>query len=183
MFLNNNVTLIGMMGSGKSTVGKHLAQSMSFKFLDTDELIEQKQKKSISQIFTDNGEEEFRYIESKTVEGLVFQPLENHIISTGGGIVLNEENVKNFRSIGTIVWLNASSQTILSRIESDSSRPLLASSENETFMEKQMKIEQILKSRTVKYQKAADFIINADHKSVEEISQEIIDCLSLKREL
>jgi len=161
-----NIILIGMMGSGKSVVGKILAEKLGFLFLDTDTLIEEKYGK-ISDIFSSEGEIFFRNIETETVKGIK----ENKaVISTGGGIVLKKENLYNLKINAVTVYLKAEPETLFCRtIGSD--RPLLQNGGLK-------KITDILEFRAPLYEKNADFIITTDNKTISEITDEIKEHLS-----
>lgn len=173
---NNNLILIGMMGSGKSTIGKQLIEilqnSKNYKFADTDKLIEQKCNKTISDIFSELGEKKFRTYENQILNQLLEDNISNSIISTGGGIILKPENKEILRALGLVIWLHASTETILSRIKDDDSRPLLSNPNDEDS--KQNKIEEILDSRFLKYKEAADLIIDVNDKTTNEICKEIL---------
>jgi len=121
-----NISLIGFMGSGKSSVGRELARMRHMEFIDTDELIEKRIHMSISDIFTTLGEERFREIETETL--LSLKGLNNIIISCGGGIVLREENRRFILNETTCFWLYTSVGESLARI-TDNTRPLLAGSD------------------------------------------------------
>ncbi|MGF1536113.1 MAG: shikimate kinase [Elainellaceae cyanobacterium] len=117
-----NVYLIGMMGAGKTTVGRHLAQLLQYQFFDTDQVVEQAAGQSIAQIFADAGEADFRQMETQVLSKLcAYQRL---VVATGGGIVLAQENW-SYLHYGAVVWLNASVDTLYRRLSRDTSRPLL----------------------------------------------------------
>lgn len=113
-----NIVLIGMPSSGKSTVGRLLAQMMGYGFIDTDELIEQKIKMPIKDFFTLHGEDEFRKIESQVIKEI--STLTSHVIATGGGAILNEENVYNLKYNGKILFIDRP----LEELVATDSRPL-----------------------------------------------------------
>ncbi|MEZ4594527.1 MAG: shikimate kinase [Chloroflexota bacterium] len=118
-----NIILTGFMGTGKSTVGKLLAQRLQRPFLDTDALIVQRDGRSIAQIFAEDGEETFRRWERTVALELAQQ--HGLIIATGGRLMLDEENAEALAASGLVFCLTADPQTILSRIKDDDKRPLL----------------------------------------------------------
>lgn len=162
-----NIILIGFMGTGKTEVGKRLAERLSNDFLDTDELIEKSEGKKISDIFKDNGEEYFRNLETEVIETL--QDYENYVLSTGGGIVLRDENVRLLKEIGPIVLLTARDDVILSRVSDKDDRPLLEQGD------KAEKIKELLAKRALIYKAAADYTVDTSDKSVDNIVEEIIN--------
>ena len=112
------------MGVGKSAAGKLLAEKLEHDFFETDSLVEKTADKDINQIFKDSGESVFRAVETTVLKKVSIE--RNAVISCGGGIILREENRKIMSESGTTVFLNASPETLLSRlIESKNSRPLL----------------------------------------------------------
>ncbi|MBM4152411.1 MAG: shikimate kinase [Kiritimatiellaceae bacterium] len=119
-----NIILIGFMGTGKTATGRVLATRTGMPWIDMDERIEQRQQKTISEIFAQNGEPAFRAMERELVQEL--SQLTGYIISTGGGVVLNPDNISDFEKTGLVVCLTASPETILQRLETDTSRPLLS---------------------------------------------------------
>ncbi|MGV0026363.1 shikimate kinase [Phormidesmis priestleyi] len=117
-----NLYLIGMMGAGKTTIGRLLAQQLDYQFFDTDTIIEQATGQSISQIFAESGEEAFRQLETKVLAEL--SPYTGLAIATGGGIVLKPENWGYLRH-GVVVWLEVPLDQLCQRLQNDRSRPLL----------------------------------------------------------
>lgn len=162
-----NVILCGMMGAGKTTVGRCLAQSLGLRWVDTDNLILEKYGE-ISSIFERFGEEYFRTLETEIVEELVQE--DGLVISVGGGLVLKAENVSLLTSNGKIVYLRASVKTLVKRLTADATRPLLKT-DGENLTEK---IEKILQQRAPIYGALADFTIDVDGKTPEEIVGEIM---------
>ena len=151
-----NIVLTGFMGTGKSTIGKLLAEELKKDFIDTDLFIERRYGKSIPQIFEEEGEERFRELEVNVIKEIAKR--KNAVISCGGGVVLNPVNVERLRKKGRIVLLTASLEDIMKRISEDRKRPLL----------RKYKIETLLKLREPIYFSVADFIVNTTDVSVEE---------------
>lgn len=117
-----NVYLVGMMGAGKTTVGELLAQELGYKFFDTDTLITQISKKSISDIFAEEGEAVFRSIESQVLGEI--SSYTRLVVATGGGIVTIRQNWSYLQQ-GLVIWLDAPISLLLERLQSDRTRPLL----------------------------------------------------------
>jgi len=111
------------MGAGKSTVGKQLASRLSYSFVDTDHLIEEKSGADIPWIFDVEGEAGFRLRETSALEEL--SATHNHVIATGGGIVVTQENHSLITALGTVIYLTASINQLLNRTSKDKKRPLL----------------------------------------------------------
>ena len=117
-----NIVLTGFMGTGKSTVGKILAKKLKMGYVNTDEIIEEKEKKKISQIFEEDGEDYFRKKEREVIKDI---SKDNHqVIDLGGGAIIKEENLKDLRKNGLIICLTASLEEIMKRTEEEE-RPLL----------------------------------------------------------
>ena len=162
-----NVVLCGMMGVGKTTVGKCLAQALGLRWVDTDERIVEKHGE-ISTIFEQFGEEYFRALETGIVKELVQE--DGLVISVGGGLVLKEENVSLLKRNGKILYLRASVETLVGRLTADTTRPLLKTDE-ESLTER---IEKLLTARAPIYEGVADFTVDVDGKTPEEISGAIM---------
>lgn len=113
------------MGSGKSSIGKQLAKGLQYDSLDTDALIVAKTGKSITALFETEGEDRFRALETETVEELAASSKKNFVLSTGGGIILSEKNRAMLKSLGAVIWLNASPDALFERARRQSKRPLL----------------------------------------------------------
>ncbi|HEY9811767.1 MAG TPA: shikimate kinase [Halomicronema sp.] len=117
-----NLYLIGMMGAGKTTVGRLLATQLNYRFVDTDEMIEKVVGKSITEIFAEEGETSFRELESKVLGEVA--AYKNLVVATGGGIILRQENWGYLRH-GVVVWLDVGVEQLYARVKEDKSRPLL----------------------------------------------------------
>jgi shikimate kinase len=158
-----NIYLIGMMGSGKSTVGKILSEKMHKPFIDLDSEIELGIGKNISEIFDTDGEEQFRKMETKQLK----QYFES-IIACGGGIVLNNENRNFINENGTAILLTASKEELSHRLSDSVNRPLLAENNKEEILNK------LCLERQLNYLNTANFIIETDRKSPEQLTEEIL---------
>jgi Shikimate kinase len=117
-----NIYLIGMMGSGKSTIGKLLAKELGYRFIDTDDIISQATHQSISDIFATEGEAAFRDLESQVLSEIC--AYKKFVIATGGGIILKQMNWSYLRH-GIIIWLNVPVEELYNRLKEDQTRPLL----------------------------------------------------------
>jgi shikimate kinase len=117
-----NLFLIGMMGAGKSTVGKLAAQRLGYQFIDTDDTIAAYAGKSIPEIFADSGEATFRQIEHKVL--MEVSAYKNLVVATGGGIVLDRQNWAHLHS-GVVVWLDVPIEVLHQRLVKNNDRPLL----------------------------------------------------------
>ena len=164
--MKKNIVLIGLMGSGKTTLGKCIAEKSGMEFVDTDELIIQKAGKPISKIFEDEGELIFRDLESEAVKEA--SEKEGAVISTGGGAVLREENIENLQKTGVLFYLQASPETLYERVKDDDSRPLLRGDDPVNILRR------ILSARSPYYGQA-DFTVNTEALSPEQASDRIIE--------
>lgn len=159
-----NLALVGFMGTGKSTVGHIVASMLHFRFLDTDEMIEKKAGKRIADIFATEGEERFRAYEREVVGELA--GTEGAVISTGGGLVVNPENLASLKKHALVVCLWAQPKTILARVGHQSHRPLLQGEDPLA------RITSLLEQRTPAYRQA-DVLINSELRSAREVAQHV----------
>jgi len=160
------IALIGMMGSGKSAVSKSLSTKTGIIVFELDEIFEKKYKMKISDFFKYKGEKEFRKFESEILAKIV-EENENFILSTGGGIILEEKNRKLlFGDKIKTIYLKTSPKAIFERIKHDTTRPLLQTDEQEE------KIKEIISART-KFYELADITIETDKKTINETAEEI----------
>ena len=159
-----NIYLIGMMGSGKSTVGKILAKKMAIPFIDLDHYIEVKNNKSITSIFKENGESHFRELESDALSQIEESTV---LVACGGGIVQNKTNREKLLSTGKVVLLHTSIPEIAKRLKDSIDRPLLK--EKERIQE----LTKIWNGRKDYYQETAHILVNTDRQSPNEISEDI----------
>lgn len=154
--------LIGFMGTGKSTVGKLLAQRQHRLFIDTDDYIEAKEGRSISDIFEQEGEDYFRSLETSILKELK-EVTHNAVIATGGGLPLRQENAELLSQMGEVIYLQTSVDTIWERLKGDTKRPLLCTDNPRE------RIEQLLLERDRKYETASQKKLVTDGLSAEEI--------------
>lgn len=157
-----NIYLIGFMGSGKSSVGRCLSQSLNCDYIDTDCVVEEKNNKIIADIFSQEGEGAFRTYESNVLNEI---PNENCIVSTGGGIVMNNANIKQMNHNGIVVYLETSFATIDERLKTDLSRPL--------WNQNKQKQKQLFEKRSELYRNCADVTVKTDDKIIDTIAMEV----------
>lgn len=148
---------MGYMGCGKSHVGKQLAELLNRPFLDTDTMIEEKSKRTISQIFEEKGEPEFRLLEKNIIKQV--SRLQDHVISLGGGAVLDKENWKYISMSGITITLSCPPEVILSRLADKRDRPLLNDKQDQ---ERLNRIKEMLDQRQPFYNRA-DIVIHFNH--------------------
>lgn len=165
-----NIVLIGMRGSGKSTIGKRLAQKLQKTFIETDTIIEIKQRLTVRQIVKKFGWKYFRDIESDVAREVA--RFENAVIATGGGLVIRAQNVHFLKKNGFFIHLTANIDTLIARIGKDPNRPSLTGNKS-VFGD----MEEIGRLREKFYQDAADEIIENDKTHVEEVVEIIINTL------
>ena len=158
-----NIYLIGMMGSGKSTLGKSLSEKIQKPFIDLDSEIEKVAGKSISEIFNIDGEEQFRKMETKQL-----QQYSKSIVACGGGIVLNNANRKFINENGIAILLLATMGELTQRLSASNNRPLLADDNMEEALTK------LWMERLIDYLDTADFSIETNGKTPEQLTDEIL---------
>ena len=161
-----NIVLIGFMGAGKSTVSEYLSRKYNMDTVEMDQIIAEREKMSISDIFSVHGEEYFRDLETKLL--IEMQAKTNTVISCGGGVPMRERNVKEMKKNGCVVLLTATPETILERVKDNHDRPLLEGNKTVSY------ISELMEKRREKYEAAADVIIETDGKSTQEICEELV---------
>ena len=157
----SSIFLVGMMGAGKSSVGRYLDKALNYHFLDTDQLIEKKENRTIEAIFKETGESYFRNIERDIINQFDNKKC---VYSTGGGLPIYNKNIDKLKDIGQVIYLKTSTSELLNnRIKNNFSRPLFQDA---------ISFENLLKQREPIYLKA-DFVVTTDSKTPEEIASEI----------
>ncbi len=169
----SNIILIGYRGTGKTTIGKRLAQELDMRFFDLDEEISLSTERTIPEIFTEFGEEGFRELEEFAVQCACEK--DKVVISTGGGAILSETNRLLMRESGTVILLEASIETIYSRIKDDNERPAL------TDYSPKEEIEKVLEKRNPLYRQTAHFAVSTDKISIEEVVKKILKKFNILR--
>jgi shikimate kinase len=168
----SNLALIGFMGTGKSSVGRLVADQMHFTFLDTDDVIIARAGKSIADIFAEEGEAAFRERESQLVEELTRRT--RTVISTGGGLPVNPENLTSLKTHALVICLWAAPEKIWERVRNQSHRPLLQ--EGDPIQ----KIKELLAVREPFYRQA-DVLVNTEMRSMREVAHQVIHQYRLAR--
>jgi len=170
------IFLTGFSGSGKSTIGPLLANSLGYEFLDIDQSIEKKAGKSINKIFAEHGEEWFRALEAETLQHVVNK--RDMVISLGGGLLENDQSFALIEQSGTLVYLKSSIKTLAKRLASKSDRPLLKGEHGRklSLEEIEQKITTIFAKRAPRYE-MAKIVVETDIKrigsTVEELTRKI----------
>jgi len=162
--MDKNIVLFGFMGTGKTSVAKALAKDLKMRFVEMDAVIEEREAMKISDIFAKKGEPYFRALEKDLVKELAKEI--NMVISTGGGVVLDEDNIKEFKKNGMLFCLTAPPEIIYERVKNEKHRPLLA------VADPLSKIKELLAARRPFYEKIKKQI-DTTNKTVEEITEEI----------
>jgi len=160
-----NLALIGFMGTGKSSVGRLVAEQLRFDFLDTDHEIETRSGKTISDIFAQNGEPAFRALEAQLVAELAIR--QQTVIATGGGLPTNPANLQSLKQHALLVCLWASPEKIFERVREQTHRPLLHDPDPLA------KIRALLATREPFYRQA-DVLLNCEFRSIREVAQQVI---------
>ena len=166
---NNNVVLVGLMGAGKSTVGRELASCLGFSFIDTDDELERRMGVTIPVIFDVEGEEGFRLREERVIADMPEQ--QNAVISTGGGAVLSDKNRGYLKRCGKVVYLSASVDVLFDRTKHSKKRPLLQKEDIKKT------IENLLSDREELYLDIADIVVESGNHSPKEMAKEIANKL------
>jgi shikimate kinase len=164
-----NITLVGFMGAGKSSVGKRLAQDFKLDFVDLDTEIEKQLGMPIAYYFETHGEANFRKVESQVLEKLAAQ---DGVLATGGGVVENPANIAQLQKHDNVVYLQAPFDQLVANIEGDSAntRPIFKSSTPEALHERYV-------SRLPKYSQAASYVIDTTDQSVSDIVESVKNAL------
>jgi shikimate kinase len=161
-----NIVLTGFMGTGKTAVGRHLANELHIPFIDVDMTIAKKAGKSIQQIFTSQGEDAFRELETSALMAVAGN--DKTVIATGGGALLSEKNREILQRNGILICLTAKMGTLLERLKDDLTRPLLAGENLEH------KIARLMKERQDVYKLCA-LQVDTEGKTIAQVSNEIIE--------
>lgn len=161
-----NIFLCGFMATGKSSVGKQLAAAIRYRFADMDDLIERETGMSIPQIFASQGEPAFRELESRMVERIAAWT--GYVVATGGGTVVNPQNLQTLKRSGVVVCLTADIRTILLRAGAGETRPMLQGGD------KQERIRQLLQLREPFYAQA-DIVVDTSPLTINQVVNQILE--------
>jgi shikimate kinase len=165
------ISLIGLPGSGKSTVGRQLARRLQLSFSDSDQAIEARLGCSIREFFEREGEARFRDIEAEVIDGLSQQGA--WVLSTGGGAVLRPENRERLRARGQVIYLKSHPEELIRRLRHDTSRPLLQ------VADPMAKLRELFSARDPLYRQTAHFVIETGRPSVATLVNMIVMQLEL----
>ena len=160
-----NIFLVGLMGAGKSTIGRQLARELGKQFRDSDSEIEKKTGVSIDVIFDIEGEQGFRRRETRMLKELVEE--RGMVLATGGGVILASENRQLLRDNGLVVYLKASAEHLAGRVKLDRRRPLLQTGD------KLAKIRELMTQREPVYLQLADMVVETNNRSIPRVVREI----------
>ena len=163
----SNIFLIGLMGTGKTTVGRQLARKLKMEFYDSDRVIEERTGADIPLIFEKEGEAGFRKREAAVIDELTKK--RNIILATGGGAVLDPNNREHLSSRGTVFYLKSSLKTLVERTSKDKNRPLLHAEEPAEAI-----LKRLLEQRGPLYEETADYVIETANNSIHSVIQAII---------
>jgi len=162
---------VGFMGTGKTAVGKRIAGSLKLKYVSTDDIIEAKEARPINEIFAKDGEGYFRKVEKEAVKEASL--MKDVVIAAGGGVVLDDENIKLLKETGVLVSLDATAEEILERTKNFAHRPLL------NVPDPLSKIRELLKARAPYYKKA-DLSVDTGGKTVGQVADEVMGIIKGK---
>lgn len=171
MLNQKNIFLIGLMGTGKTTVGRQLSRKLKMDFYDSDRVIEERTGADIPLIFEKEGEAGFRQREVDIIDELT--QMKNIVLATGGGSVLNAENRQNLASRGTVFYLKSNLKTLVARTSKDKNRPLLLADEPIENI-----LQRLLDERGPLYEETADYTIETANNSIHNVIQAIIKHLN-----
>ena len=171
--MDERILLIGMMGSGKSTVAGILGRRLPALVVDTDEEVVAATGRTVAETFSELGEAEFRRLESVVVAGLS-RRLPGSVVAVAGGAVLDPDNRARLKAAGRVVWLRALPETLALRVGASADRPLLAGSPDD----RRLALSEIAASRAAIYAEVADVIVDVDGLSAEQVADAVVAALA-----
>lgn len=163
--LNKTVYLVGMMGAGKSAVSRMLASRLEVACIDLDQMIVKRAGMSINDIFAQQGEAHFRKIEKEVLHDVSVGDV--GIVATGGGVVLDDDNIAIMKHAGVMIYLKAAVDTLFDRVKDDGTRPLLK------VAYPQRRLQEILDTRARQYEKA-DYVLETDDRTLQNVVDTIV---------
>lgn len=172
---DENLFLVGLMGAGKSTVGRQLARRLKRSFYDSDHEVERRCGVGIPVIFDIEGERGFRAREAQVIAELA--ALDGIVLATGGGVVLDAENRRRLAARGTVVYLHARPADLYDRVRHDRHRPLLANADP------LIKLEELYAQRDPLYREVADLVVNTGKQSAQALVRDLLARLEEKWKL
>jgi len=171
--MSKKIFLTGFMGSGKSKIGRLLADRLNINFVDTDDVIESKYNKTITQIFDEFGENKFRIIESEIIS-IIIQDKESFVISLGGGSLIKKQNLDLVKKSGLLIYIKSGLEEIWDRTKNRSKRPLLLTNGKLPSKSEFLERSKILMEERQKGFNRAKIIIDRDGKEADEVVEEIL---------
>ena len=166
-----SIFLVGLMGAGKTTVGRSLAQRTGLRFFDSDHEIERRRGQTVSEIFAQEGEAAFRELEQQVIDELT--RIEGVVLATGGGAVMREHNRRALHERGTVVYLRAGPDELAHRMRNDRTRPLLRGADPRA------RLRELFRQRDPLYRECAHFVIETGRPSPSMLSQLVLAQLEL----
>ena len=166
-----NIFLVGPMGAGKSTIGRHLADELHLEFYDSDQEIERRTGADIGWVFDLEGEEGFRIREENVIEDLT--EMQGIVLATGGGSIVSKKNRNRLSARGIVVYLQTTIEKQVARTQRDKRRPLLQTGEPEQVL------RSLADERNPMYEEVADYVVQTDDQSARAVANQIIDKIGL----
>jgi shikimate kinase len=164
---DRHLVLVGLMGTGKTTVGRTLAHRLKREFYDSDAMIEARQGRTVREIFAAEGEAAFRAVETQVLTDALAEPAPS-VIAAAGGVVLSEANRRTLKDSGAkVVWLRADPAVLVDRVKSGGHRPLLDDDPART-------LEKMAEQRSDLYREVADMIVSVENRSVTDVAEAIL---------
>lgn len=173
--MKKNIILVGLMGAGKSTIGRNLAKQLTMTFYDSDRLIEERTGVDISTIFEIEGEQGFRDREEEVIAELC--QMNDIVLATGGGCILREQTRKNMQKAGHVIYLRTNAELLYSRIRYDKSRPLMQTKSPINTLRK------LLNDREPYYLEVADSVIMTGNQKINTIVKKVKNILKEKLDI
>jgi shikimate kinase len=166
---DSHIVLVGMMGAGKSSVGRALARRLDRELFDSDQMVEERDGRTVREIWSDDGEPAFRKLEAAVLVDAIAAPTPS-IVAAAGGVVLSEANRAVLKGDGAhVVWLLADVELLLDRVRNGMHRPLLDEDPEGT-------LRSMYEERADLYQDVADAIVSVDHRSINDVAGAVLRC-------